>query len=152
MRIAVASDHAGFELKQYLARVLATAGHAVLDLGTHDTEPVDYPDIAAAAAGAVVEGRAARAVLICGSGAGACVAANKVKGIRAAVAHDTYTAHQMVEHDDVNVLCLGARVIGPQLAREVTNAFVAAQFSGEERHRRRLAKIEALEATNQPAT
>ena len=152
MRIAVASDHAGFELKQYLARVLATAGHAVLDLGTHDTEPVDYPDIAAAAAGAVVEGRAARAVLICGSGAGACVAANKIKGIRAAVAHDTYTAHQMVEHDDVNVLCLGARVIGPQLAREVTNAFVAAQFSGEERHRRRLAKIEALEATNQPAT
>ena len=152
MRIAVASDHAGFELKQYLARVLATAGHAVLDLGTDDTEPVDYPDIAAAAAGAVVEGRAARAVLICGSGAGACVAANKIKGIRAAVAHDTYTAHQMVEHDDVNVLCLGARVIGPQLAREVTNAFVAAQFSGEERHRRRLAKIEALEATNQPAT
>jgi ribose 5-phosphate isomerase B len=152
MRIAVASDHAGFELKQYLARVLATAGHAVLDLGTHDTEPVDYPDIAAAAAGAVVEGRAARAVLICGSGAGACVAANKIKGIRAAVAHDTYTAHQMVEHDDVNVLCLGARVIGPQLAREVTNAFVAAQYSGEERHRRRLAKIEALEATNQPAT
>jgi ribose 5-phosphate isomerase B len=152
MRIAIAADHAGFDLKQYLARFLATAGHAVLDLGAHDTEPVDYPDIAAAAAEAVVEGRASRAILICGSGAGACVAANKVRGIRAAVAHDTYTAHQMVEHDDVNILCLGARVIGPLLAQEITKTFVGAQFSGEERHRRRLAKVAALEATNQPET
>lgn len=145
MRIALAADHAGFELKDHLAKLLANAGHAVYDLGTHTTEPVDYPDVAASAASAVIDGRADRAVVICGSGAGACVAANKVKGIRAAVAHDTYTAHQMVEHDDVNVLCLGSRVIGEMLAEEVTFAFVAAEFSGEERHQRRLAKIRDLE-------
>jgi ribose 5-phosphate isomerase B len=145
MRIALAADHAGFELKDHLAKLLANAGHAVYDLGTHTTEPVDYPDVAASAARAVIDGRADRAVVICGSGAGACVAANKVKGIRAAVAHDTYTAHQMVEHDDVNVLCLGSRVIGERLAEEVTFAFVAAEFSNEERHLRRVAKIRELE-------
>jgi ribose 5-phosphate isomerase B len=145
MRIALAADHAGFELKDHLAKLLANAGHAVYDLGTHTTEPVDYPDVAASAARAVIDGRADRAVVICGSGAGACVAANKVKGIRAAVAHDTYTAHQMVEHDDVNVLCLGSRVIGERLAEEVTFAFVAAKFSNEERHLRRVAKIRELE-------
>jgi len=145
MRIALAADHAGFELKDHLAKLLANAGHAVYDLGTHTTEPVDYPDVAASAAMAVIDGRADRAVVICGSGAGACVAANKVKGIRAAVAHDTYTAHQMVEHDDVNVLCLGSRVIGERLAEEVTFAFVAAEFSNEERHLRRVAKIRELE-------
>ncbi len=145
MRIALAADHAGFELKDHLAKLLASAGHAVYDLGTHTTDPVDYPDIAALAANAVVDGRADRAIVICGSGAGACVAANKIKGIRAAVAHDTYTAHQMVEHDDVNVLCLGSRVIGEMLAAEVTFAFTAAEFSNEERHLRRVAKIRDLE-------
>lgn len=146
MKVALAADHAGFDLKQHLAGVLANDGVAVIDLGTHDTKPVDYPDVAAAAASAIIEGRASRAVVICGSGAGACVAANKVKGIRAAVAHDTYTAHQMVEHDDVNMLCLGSRVIGPLLAEEVTKAFLNASFSNEERHRRRLAKVKAMEA------
>ena len=145
MRVALAADHAGYVLKEHLAKVLAEAGHAVYDLGTHNTDPVDYPDFAAAASNAVTDGRADRAVVVCGSGAGACVAANKIKGIRAAVAHDTYTAHQMVEHDDVNLLCLGSRVIGERLAEEVTKAFLAATFSGEERHRRRLAKVMALE-------
>lgn len=146
MRVALAADHAGFDLKQHLIKVLAADGVAVIDLGTHNTDPVDYPDIAELGARAVIEGRATRAVVICGSGAGACVAANKMKGIRAATAHDTYTAHQMVEHDDVNVLCLGSRVIGPLLAEEVTRAFLNSTFSGEERHRRRLAKINALES------
>jgi len=145
MRVALAADHAGYVLKEHLAKVLAEAGHAVYDLGTHNADPVDYPDFAAAASNAVTDGRADRAVVVCGSGAGACVAANKIKGIRAAVAHDTYTAHQMVEHDDVNLLCLGSRVIGERLAEEVTKAFLAATFSGEERHRRRLAKVMALE-------
>ncbi len=145
MRIALAADHAGFELKDHLAKVLANAGHAVYDFGTHNSDPVDYPDVAATASAAVTDGRADRAVVICGSGAGACVAANKIKGIRAGVAHDTYTAHQMVEHDDVNVLCLGSRVIGEKLAEEVTLAFVAAEFSNEERHRRRVRKIRDLE-------
>lgn len=147
MRVAVAADHAGFELKQHLAKFLANEGYAVFDLGTHSTEPVDYPDTALAASRAVLDGKAVRAVIICGSGAGACVAANKVRGIRAAVAHDTYTAHQMVEHDDVNILCLGSRVIGPALAEDLTRAFLSAKFTGEERHRRRLAKIQAMEGT-----
>ena len=145
MRVAVAADHAGFELKQHLAKFLADEGHSVFDLGTHDTEPVDYPDTALAASRAVIDGRVGRAVLICGSGAGACVAANKVRGIRAATAHDAYTAHQMVEHDDVNILCLGSRVIGPSLAEDLTRTFLAAEFTGEERHQRRLSKIKALE-------
>jgi ribose 5-phosphate isomerase B len=125
---------------------LADAGHSVYDLGTHDTDPVDYPDIAAAAGRAVVDGKVARAIIICGSGAGACVAANKLKGVRASIAHDTYTAHQMVEHDDVNVLCLGSRVIGHEMAEEITRAFLGAEFSSEERHRRRLAKVNDLDA------
>ena len=152
MRVAVAADHAVFELKQHLARFLADEGHAVFDLGTHNSEPVDYPDTAVAAATAILEGKAARVVLICGSGAGACVAANKVRGIRASIAHDTYTARQMVEHDDVNILCLGSRVIGPALAEDLTRAFLTAEFSGEDRHRRRLAKIEALEHPEPPET
>lgn len=145
MRIALASDHAGFELKEHLSKWLTDAGHAVYDLGTHTTDPVDYPDYAAAAGRAVLDGRANRAIIVCGSGAGACVAANKLNGIRGALAHDTYTAHQMVEHDDANVLCLGSRVIGPMLAEAVVEAFLGASFSGEERHRRRLEKIKALE-------
>ncbi|MEX2133363.1 MAG: ribose 5-phosphate isomerase B, partial [Acidimicrobiia bacterium] len=137
MRIALGSDHAGYPLKDDLASWLAESGHAVYDLGTHNTDPVDYPDYAAAVASAVLDGRADRGIIICGSGAGAAVAANKLNGIRASVAHDTYTARQMVEHDDVNVLCLGARVIGSEVARELITAFLQAKFSREDRHVRR---------------
>jgi ribose 5-phosphate isomerase B len=146
MRVAVASDHAGLALKEIVVEALVAAGHSALDLGTHTSDPVDYPDVAASAGRAVLEDRADRAIIICGSGAGACVAANKLRGIRAAVAHETYTAHQMVEHDDVNVLCLGARVVGTHVAVEVVQAFLGATFSHEERHRRRLAKVNDLDA------
>lgn len=145
MRVAAGADHAGFELKALIIDHLTKAGHEVVDVGTHSLEPVDYPDYARAVAEAVLSGRAERGLLICGSGVGACVAANKLAGIRAGLCHDTYSAHQGVEHDDMNVLCLGSRVIGPELALELVNAFLAARFSGEERHRRRVAKIEALE-------
>ncbi len=145
VRVAVGGDHAGFSLKQRLLGAIADMGHAVLDLGTSTEDPVDYPDVAAAVARAVREGRADRGVVVCGSGAGAAVAANKLRGIRAATAHDTYTAHQAVEHDDVNVLALGARVIGAELAIEIVRSFLEAEFSREERHVRRLAKVEALE-------
>ncbi len=146
MRIAVATDHAGFPLKQPIIDELRRLGHDTLDLGTDSEAPVDYPDYAEAAGSAVRSGRAERAVLICGSGVGASVAANKVPGVRAAVCHDTYSAHQGVEHDDMNVLTLGARVIGLALAIELVGAFVGAQFSGEERHVRRLNKVLAIEA------
>jgi ribose 5-phosphate isomerase B len=145
MRIACAFDHAGFPLKPVVLDTVAAAGHEPIDLGTNSTEPVDYPDVARAAADAVRDGRAERAVVVCGSGAGVAVAACKVPGIRAATAHDTYTAHQSVEHDDVNVLCLGARVVGPAYASEIITAYARAEFTGEERHRRRLAKIAAIE-------
>jgi ribose 5-phosphate isomerase B len=145
MRVACAFDHAGFPLKSLVVEVVAGEGHETIDLGTSSGEPVDYPDIARAGADAVREGRADRAVVVCGSGAGVAVAACKVPGIRAACAHDTYTARQCVEHDDVNVLCLGARVIGPALASDCIRAFLGAQFTGEERHVRRLNKIEAIE-------
>ena len=145
MRIACAFDHAGFPLKSIVLDTLAAAGHETLDLGTNSTDPVDYPDVARSAADAVLDGRAERAVVVCGSGAGVAVAACKVPGIRATTAHDTYTAHQAVEHDDVNVLCLGARVVGPAYAAEIIAAFALAQFSGEERHVRRLGKIQAIE-------
>ena len=146
MRIALGADHAGFHMKEHLASWLAEAGHAVYDLGTHSPEPVDYPDYAAAVGHAVLDGRADRGIIICGSGAGASVAANKLNGIRAAVAHDTYTAHQMVEHDDVNVICLGSRVIGEALAEDLINSFLDAKFSRDERHVRRLEKVRSLEA------
>ncbi|RMG49901.1 MAG: ribose 5-phosphate isomerase B [Acidobacteria bacterium] len=145
MRIAIGADHAGFLLKQELVTYLKESGHDVLDLGTHSTEPVDYPDFAEAVGRALIEGRADRGILICGSGVGASVAANKLPGIRAGLCHDTYSAHQGVEHDDMNVLVLGARVIGPALARELVQTFLAAKFTGEERHRRRLKKVKALE-------
>jgi RpiB/LacA/LacB family sugar-phosphate isomerase len=145
MRIAIGADHAGYELKEHLARFVAEAGHAVTDLGTHGPEPVDYPDFAAAVGKAVAEGRADRGIVVCGSGAGACIAANKVKGVRAVLAHDTYTAHQSVEHDRANVLTVGSRVIGVLLAEEVVSAFLDARFTGEERHVRRLRKITDLE-------
>ena len=145
MRIAIAGDHAGFEMKRDLAEILRRQGHDVLDLGTHSTAAVDYPDCAQSVGEAVTGGRAQRGIIVCGSGAGVSIAANKMQGIRAAVVHDTYTAHQAVEHDDMNVLCLGARVVGPALAQEIAVAFLGATFSGEERHRRRLNKILALE-------
>ena len=145
MRVAIGADHAGFELKRDLAGYVAQHGHEVTDLGTHSTAPVDYPDTAEAVATAVRNGQADRGILVCGSGAGVAVAASKFPGIRAAVCHDTYTARQAVEHDDVNVLCLGARVIGPDLARSLVETFLEATFSGEERHMRRLAKIDAIE-------
>jgi ribose 5-phosphate isomerase B len=145
MRVAIGADHAGFELKRDLAGYVAQQGHEVTDLGTHSTAPVDYPDTAEAVATAVRNGQADRGIAVCGSGAGVAVAASKFPGIRAAVCHDTYSARQAVEHDDVNVLCLGARVIGPALARALVEAFLAASFSGEERHMRRLAKIDAIE-------
>jgi RpiB/LacA/LacB family sugar-phosphate isomerase len=147
MRIAVASDHAGFELKRVIAAELrGRGGHEVLDLGTNSSDPVDYPDYAEALGNAVREGRAERGLLICGSGLGASIAANKLAGVRAGLCHDTYSAHQGVEHDDVNVLVLGARVIGPALAHEIVHAFLGARFSGDERHVRRLNKVKALEA------
>ena len=146
MRVAVSADHAGFELKRDLAVALDKQGHEILDLGTFSIDPVDYPDCAEAVAQAVTTGRVERGVIVCGSGAGVSIAASKFPGIRAAVCHDTYSAHQAVEHDDMNVLCLGARVIGPALALEVVMSFLAAEFSAEERHARRLAKIHAIEA------
>jgi len=148
MNIAVGSDHAGFALKQQVAETLRQGGHDVVDVGTHSTAPVDYPDSAEAVGSAVTDGRAERGVLICGSGVGAAVAANKIFGIRAGICHDTYSAHQGVEHDDMNVLVLGGRVVGPALAQELVGAFVAARFTGEERHVRRLEKVKALERRN----
>ncbi|MEO8594544.1 MAG: ribose 5-phosphate isomerase B [Candidatus Solibacter sp.] len=146
MKLVLASDHAGVALKARVMEQLRKEGHDVTDLGTNTTDAVDYPDYAKAVALAVLHGEAERAILICGSGAGACVAANKFKGIRAATCHDSFSARQCVEDDDVNVLCLGARVIGPELAVEVVRDYVGARFSGAERHRRRLGKVAAFES------
>jgi len=146
MRTAIGSDHAGFEMKVALAKFLREVGEEVVDVGTHGPEPVDYPDFAAAVGQAILDGRADRGVLICGSGVGASVAANKLRGIRAGLCHDTYSAHQGVEHDDMNVLVLGARVIGPAMAQELVGAYLKAKFTREERHVRRLNKVKALEA------
>jgi RpiB/LacA/LacB family sugar-phosphate isomerase len=145
MHIAVASDHAGVDRKWEVMSALRADGHEVDDLGTDSTAPVDYPDFAEKLALHLVNGHAERGVLLCGSGVGASVAANKVPGIRAAVCHDSYSAHQGVEHDDMNVLVLGARVIGAELAKELARVFLRAQFTGEERHARRLAKVQAIE-------
>lgn len=146
MNIALAADHAGFALKNQLEEYLRAAGYDVLDLGTYSEEPVDYPDYAKAVGEALQDGLAERGVLICGSGVGASIAANKLPGIRAAVCHDAYSAHQGVEHDDMNVLVLGGRIVGVELAKELVSAFLGAQFTGEERHVRRVNKIKALEA------
>jgi ribose 5-phosphate isomerase B len=146
MRIVLGADHAGFEMKQDLVGYVRHLGHEVLDVGTASASaPDDYPDFAEAVAVAVGEGNAARGILICGSGVGASVAANKIPGIRAAVCHDAYSAHQGVEHDDMNVLVLGSRIIGQALARELARTFLAAKFSGEERHVRRLEKVKTIE-------
>ncbi len=146
MKIAIGCDHAGFELKKRLARQIADDGHEVVDVGaTRYDANDDYPDAAAALARAVAGGKAERGILICGSGVGASVAANKIRGVRAGLCHDAYSAHQGVEHDDINVLCLGARVIGVAVAEELVRAFLGARFTGEERHARRLRKTQALE-------
>lgn len=145
MRIVIGSDHAGFDLKNILAAQLRELQHEIIDVGTHNTTPADYPDIAEAVGAAILEGLADRGVLICGSGVGASVAANKLPGIRAGLCHDTYSAHQGVEHDDMNVLVLGSRVIGLETAKELVSAYVAANFTHEERHVRRLGKVHALE-------
>ncbi len=145
MRIAIGSDHAGFEMKESLAAFLRQLGHQVVDVGTDSTDPVDYPDYAEALGKVLLAGMADRGVLVCGSGVGASVAANKLPGIRAGLCHDTYSAHQGVEHDDMNVLVMGARVIGPELARELMKAYLEADFTGEERHRLRMKKVQALE-------
>jgi ribose 5-phosphate isomerase B len=146
MKFVVASDHAGFPLKARTVETLKALGHEVEDLGTNSTDPVDYPDYSRAVALAIIEGRAQRGVLVCGSGAGACVAANKFRGVRAATCHDTFSAHQCVEDDDVNVLCLGGRIIGPEVATEVIRSFAGAKFSNAERHLRRLNKVLGFEA------
>jgi len=147
MIVACGFDHAGVPLRERLLAQIRADGHEVLDLGTDTTEPIDYPDKALEVGRAVVSGEAERGVIVCGSGAGVSVAACKIRGIRAATIHDTYTAHQAVEHDGVNVLCLGGRVIGAELAAEVVTAFLGAQISDEERHVRRRAKVEEIERT-----
>jgi ribose 5-phosphate isomerase B len=149
LRVALGADHGGFSLKTELVSWLQAQGYEVLDLGAHVLDPADdYPDFAAAVARAVVSGKAHRGIIICGSGIGACIVANKIAGIRAGLCHDTYSARQGVEHDDMNVLCLGARVIGVELAKELALAFLKARFSGEERHRRRLKKLFDIESGN----
>src|SRR5882762_1740197 len=145
MKLALGADHAGFQLKVAMGDVLRSLGHDVLDVGAFNENPSDYPDFAEAVGRAVLDGKAERGVLICGSGVGASVAANKLVGIRAAVCHDSYSAHQGVEHDDMNVLVLGSRIVGVKLAEDLVKAYLGAQFTNEERHKRRLAKIAALE-------
>jgi ribose 5-phosphate isomerase B len=146
MKIAIGADHGGYPLNERVIAELRSAGHDLIDFGTHDgSQPDDYPDYAVHVGHAVQTGEAAIGILICGSGIGASVAANKLRGIRAAMCGDTYSAHQSREHDDCNVLCLGARVTGAELALELVRAFVAARFTGEERHRRRLGKIRDIE-------
>ncbi len=149
MRIAIGGDHAGFHAKEELAAYVKELGHEVRDMGAHAYDPDDdYPDFTLAVAEAVASGEVDRGVMVCGSGVGASVAANKVTGVRAAMCHDTYSAHQGVEHDGMNVLCLGARIVGISLAREVVEAYLGASFSGEERHKRRLEKVKAIEESS----
>ena len=145
MRIVIGADHRGYELKDEIAAALKRDGHEVLDVGTNSADSVDYPDYARAVGEAIVDGRAERGILVCGSGVGAGIAANKMRGVRAALCHDTYSARQGVEHDDMNVLCLGARVVGDALAMELVKAFLTARFKGEERLRRRLDKVAEME-------
>jgi ribose 5-phosphate isomerase B len=149
MKVAVACDHAGFPLKQIVLEAVRAAGHEPLDLGTHSTEAVDYPDYAEKLGHTILDREAERGIMLCGSAVGANIAANKIKGIYAGICHDTYSAHQGVEHDDMNVLCLGARIIGPEPAKEIVAAFLGARFvgndPGQERHQRRVGKIRRLE-------
>ncbi len=146
---AIGGDHAGFPLKDQIARALAESGCPIIDCGTHDETSCDYPDFALAVGEAIASGRAQRGILVCGSGVGVSVAANKIPGVRAALCHDTYSAHQGVEHDDMNVLCIGARIIGSALAMECVNSFMSATYSNEQRHARRLAKVNQIESKYQ---
>lgn len=145
MKLAIGSDHAGFPLKGPVIQFLKNQGHALNDCGTHSAEPVDFPDIAKKVCDEVLSGRAQRGILVCGTGVGACIAGNKVRGIRAALCHDTYSAHQCVEHDDVNLLCIGAWIIGQKVAEEVLTAFLNAKFSTNEDFRRRVRKLQEME-------
>jgi len=145
MRVVIGSDHAGFELKQTLVDFVRDLGHEVLNVGTDDAAPVDYPDFAEKVGKAILGAQAVRGILICGSGVGASISANKIPGIRAAICHDCYSAHQGVEHDDMNVLVIGARIVASSLAMDLVRIFLAAEFTNEERHKRRLEKIIALE-------
>jgi RpiB/LacA/LacB family sugar-phosphate isomerase len=146
MKLVIGSDHAGYHLKVAMGEFLKSLGHEVLDVGAFDEKPSDYPDFAEKVGAAILDGRGERGVLICGSGVGVSVAANKIPGIRAGMCHDTYSAHQGVEHDDINVLVLGSRVVGSELAKDLVKAFLGAKFTGEERHVRRLGKVKAIEA------
>jgi ribose 5-phosphate isomerase B len=145
MALAVGCDHAGFPLKGTVVAVLKSWGHSVKDCGTYSTDPVDFPDIAQKVCDEVLSGRAVRGILVCGTGVGACIAGNKVRGIRAALCHDTYSAHQCVEHDNVNLLCMGAWIIGPKMAEEVLQAYLNARFSSDEDFRRRVRKLGEME-------
>lgn len=145
MKIGVACDHAGFPLKNLTINIVLACGDEAVDLGTNSEESVDYPDYAEKIGRLIQTGQIDRGIILCGSGVGASIAANKIKGVYAGVCHDTYSAHQAVEHDDMNVLCLGARIIGPELAREIIATFLGANFSNEERHLRRVGKIKKLE-------
>lgn len=145
MKLAVGGDHAGFPLKGPLIEALRRDGHEVVDLGGYSPEPVDFPDVARRIGDAVLRGEAERGIMVCGTGVGACIAANKIGGIRAALCHDLYSAHQCVEHDDVNVLCLGAQIVGPLMAKELVDTFLAARFSTSEEFRRRVRKLEAMD-------
>lgn len=147
MRIAIGADHAGYQMKDLFYDLLQKAGHEVIDFGTNGPEPVDYPDYAKAVCEAVRSGKADRGILLCGSGAGVAVAANKMRGIRAALCHDPYTAHQCVEHDNINVLCMGPRVIGAELAIDLLHIWIKAHFTGAARHMRRLSKVDEIEKT-----
>ena len=150
MKVAVACDHAGFPLKHVVLEAVRAAGHEAIDLGTDSTKAVDYPDFSEKLGETIQSGVAERGVLLCGSGVGACIAADKMKGVYAAICHDTYSAHQGVEHDDMNVLCMGSRIVGPELVRELVTTFLAARFigndPGQERHKRRVGKVRKIEA------
>jgi len=146
MRIAIAADHAGYQIKDDVINIVQFLGHDIIDLGTYNQEPVDYPDYALKLGKVVAENQADRGILICGSGVGACIAANKIKGIYASVCHDTYSAHQGVEHDNMNVLCIGSRIIGIELVKELIKAFLSAEFQKEDRFIRRFEKIKNIEA------
>ncbi len=148
MKVAIGSDHGGFSLKKLIVPFLRAKGHEVIDVGAYDEEPSDYPDFAEAVSKTIIKGEAERGILICGSGVGTCIVANKFTGIRASVCHDTYSAHQGVEHDDMNVLCLGARIVGIEVVKELITAFLSASLKQEERYIRRLKKVEEIEQQN----
>ena len=145
MKIVVGSDHAGFPMKAELVAFIRQRGHEVTDVGSHDPNPVDFPDIARKVAAAITSGQAERGLMVCGTGVGAAIGANKMKGIRAAVCHDVHSAHQSVEHDDVNVMCIGAQIVGPWLAKDLVAAYLDARFSTDEDFRRRVAKLAEMD-------